>query len=440
MSADTFYGSDFGALEAFDPEIAGVLVSELDRLRGGLQLIASENMSQPRGPHRARLDAVQQVRRGLPGAPLLRRLLRGRQGRDARHRAVQGAVRRRPRQRPAALGRQRQPGGLRRVHAARRHDPRDEPAAWRPPHPRHQGVVLRQVVQRRPLRRRQATPRTSTTTEVERLAKEHRPKVILAGGSAIPRLIDFEFFRAHRRRGRRDLLGRRRPLHRPRRRQGDPQPGPARRRRHLHDPQGAARPALRRDRLQGGARRHARQGGLPDDAGRPADAHDRRQGGQLQGVRDARVRRTTPRQVVANAAGPRRVAGRAGHPARRPAAPTPTCRCTTSRASWSPGPTPRPAATPPGSSSTRTPSRSTRRSPTSPRGIRVGTPCVTTQGMGDDEMRTHRRAHRHGGHRGRRRPRARRLPRGPRGCHRPRDALPGLPSPLSPADPTRGRP
>jgi len=31
--------------------------------------------------------------------------------------------------------------------------------------------------------------------EVERLAKEHRPKVILAGGSAIPRLIDFEFFR-----------------------------------------------------------------------------------------------------------------------------------------------------------------------------------------------------------------------------------------------------
>ena len=31
--------------------------------------------------------------------------------------------------------------------------------------------------------------------QVEALAKEHRPKVILAGGSAIPRLIDFEFFR-----------------------------------------------------------------------------------------------------------------------------------------------------------------------------------------------------------------------------------------------------
>ncbi len=44
---DTFYGSDFGALEAFDPDIAGVLLSELDRLRGGLQLIASENFSSP---------------------------------------------------------------------------------------------------------------------------------------------------------------------------------------------------------------------------------------------------------------------------------------------------------------------------------------------------------------------------------------------------------
>src|ERR671913_1837897 len=44
---DTFYGSDFRALEAFDPDIAGVLVSELDRLRGGLQLIASENFSSP---------------------------------------------------------------------------------------------------------------------------------------------------------------------------------------------------------------------------------------------------------------------------------------------------------------------------------------------------------------------------------------------------------
>src|SRR5665811_1387212 len=48
MSIDqTFYGSDFGQLSNQDPEIAGVLLSELDRLRGGLQLIASENLTSP---------------------------------------------------------------------------------------------------------------------------------------------------------------------------------------------------------------------------------------------------------------------------------------------------------------------------------------------------------------------------------------------------------
>ncbi|MEO6998656.1 MAG: serine hydroxymethyltransferase, partial [Terracoccus sp.] len=43
----TFYGSDFGALNAFDPDIADVLLSELGRIRSGLQLIASENLSSP---------------------------------------------------------------------------------------------------------------------------------------------------------------------------------------------------------------------------------------------------------------------------------------------------------------------------------------------------------------------------------------------------------
>jgi glycine hydroxymethyltransferase len=43
----TFWGPDFAALESTDPEIAGVVLSELDRLRGGLQLIASENFTSP---------------------------------------------------------------------------------------------------------------------------------------------------------------------------------------------------------------------------------------------------------------------------------------------------------------------------------------------------------------------------------------------------------
>lgn len=42
-----FWGPDFTALSDEDPEIAGILLSELDRLRGGLQLIASENFTSP---------------------------------------------------------------------------------------------------------------------------------------------------------------------------------------------------------------------------------------------------------------------------------------------------------------------------------------------------------------------------------------------------------
>src|ERR671932_781287 len=44
---DTFWGPDWGALERTDPEIAAVVLAELERQRGGLQLIASENFTSP---------------------------------------------------------------------------------------------------------------------------------------------------------------------------------------------------------------------------------------------------------------------------------------------------------------------------------------------------------------------------------------------------------
>ncbi|MEJ3750922.1 serine hydroxymethyltransferase [Actinomycetes bacterium KLBMP 9797] len=44
---ETFWGPDFAALQAVDPEIAEVVLGELDRVRGGLQLIASENLTSP---------------------------------------------------------------------------------------------------------------------------------------------------------------------------------------------------------------------------------------------------------------------------------------------------------------------------------------------------------------------------------------------------------
>jgi glycine hydroxymethyltransferase len=42
-----FWGPDFAALQSEDPEIADVVLGELDRLRSGLQLIASENFTSP---------------------------------------------------------------------------------------------------------------------------------------------------------------------------------------------------------------------------------------------------------------------------------------------------------------------------------------------------------------------------------------------------------
>jgi len=47
MSNETFFGPDFDALQAQDPDIASVLLSELDRQRKNLQLIASENFTSP---------------------------------------------------------------------------------------------------------------------------------------------------------------------------------------------------------------------------------------------------------------------------------------------------------------------------------------------------------------------------------------------------------
>jgi glycine hydroxymethyltransferase len=44
---DTFWGPDFASLERADPEIAHVVLAELERERAGLQLIASENFTSP---------------------------------------------------------------------------------------------------------------------------------------------------------------------------------------------------------------------------------------------------------------------------------------------------------------------------------------------------------------------------------------------------------
>ena len=45
MTSTPYWGPDFARLQSEDPEIASVVLDELERLRGGLQLIASENFT-----------------------------------------------------------------------------------------------------------------------------------------------------------------------------------------------------------------------------------------------------------------------------------------------------------------------------------------------------------------------------------------------------------
>ncbi len=127
--------------------------------------------------------------------------------------------------------------------------------------------------------------------EVERLANEHKPKVIVAGWSAYPRHLDFAAFREIA-----DSVGAKLMVdmahfaglvaageH--------PNPVPHAARHHDDDPQDPLRAAQRDDPLRRGAGQGHRPLGLPRTAGRAADAHRRRQGG---GAGD-RLQRAVPR-------------------------------------------------------------------------------------------------------------------------------------------------
>jgi len=191
---DTFYGSDFGALQSFDRDIAGVLLSELERIRGGLQLIASENMSSPAVLTSLGSTLSNKYAEGYPG----RRYYGGcsevdkaeniaiercKALFDADHANVQPHTGASANQ--AVYGAFMQPGdtflgmalpmGGHLTHGAKV----SVSGKWF--NAVHYGV--------------NRETEDIDYDQVADLAREHRPKVIVAGGSAIPRLIDFEFFR-----------------------------------------------------------------------------------------------------------------------------------------------------------------------------------------------------------------------------------------------------
>ena len=195
MADDTFYGSDFGALKSFDPDIAGVLLSELDRIRGGLQLIASENISSPSVLTALGSTLSNKYAEGYPG----RRYYGGCAEVDKaeqiaidRAKALFGADHANVQPHSGASANQAVYGAFM--------APGDTILAMALPMGGHLTHGTKVSFSGKWFNAVHYGVDKETEDidydQVEALAKEHRPKVICAGGSAIPRLIDFERFRA----------------------------------------------------------------------------------------------------------------------------------------------------------------------------------------------------------------------------------------------------
>jgi glycine hydroxymethyltransferase len=192
--SDTFWGPDFDALSEQDPEIAGVLLSELDRLRSGLQLIASENFTSPAVLAALGSTLSNKYAEGYPG----RRYYGGCSEVDkaeeigiARAKELFGAEHANLQPHSgasaniAAYGAFCQPG--------------DTVLAMSLPHGGHLTHGAKVSFSGKWFNAVHYGVNAQTEDidydQVRDLAREHRPKMIICGGSAIPRLIDFAAFR-----------------------------------------------------------------------------------------------------------------------------------------------------------------------------------------------------------------------------------------------------
>jgi glycine hydroxymethyltransferase len=191
--SDTFWGPDFDALAEQDPDIAGVLLSELDRLRSGLQLIASENFTSPAVLAALGSTLSNKYAEGYPG----RRYYGGCSEVDkaeeigiARAKELFGAEHANLQPHSgasaniAAYGAFCQPG--------------DTVLAMSLPHGGHLTHGAKVSFSGKWFNAVHYGVNAKTEDidydQVRDLAREHRPKII-CGGSAIPRLIDFAAFR-----------------------------------------------------------------------------------------------------------------------------------------------------------------------------------------------------------------------------------------------------
>ncbi len=191
----TFWGPDFAALQAQDPEIAAVVTGELDRLRTGLQLIASENFTSPAVLSALGSTLSNKYAEGYPG----RRYYGGCQEVDkaeeigiARAKELFGAEH-------ANL--QPHSGANANLAAyAAFCAPGDTVLAMSLPHGGHLTHGSKVNFSGKWFRTVSYGVRSDTELidhdEVRDLAREHRPKMIICGATAYPRLIDFPTFRS----------------------------------------------------------------------------------------------------------------------------------------------------------------------------------------------------------------------------------------------------
>ena len=195
-SAKTVADSLFSAsLADTDPEIADAIGKELGRQRDEIELIASENIVS-----RAVLEAQGSVltnkyAEGLPG----KRYYGGCQYVDV---AENLAIDRVKKLFGAGFANVQPHSGASANAAAfmALMQPGDtflgpEPCRRRSSHPRLAGQLFRQVVQAGALRRAPRRPSHRYGRGRASSPQEHRPKVIVAGGSAYPRILDFRKFR-----------------------------------------------------------------------------------------------------------------------------------------------------------------------------------------------------------------------------------------------------
>jgi glycine hydroxymethyltransferase len=190
----TFWGPDFNALQQADPEIAGVVLDELTRLRGGLQLIASENFTSPAVLAALGSTLSNKYAEGYPG----KRYYGGCEVVDVAE----------------ELGIQRAKDLFGAEHAnLQPHSgasaniavygafmsPGDTVLAMSLPHGGHLTHGTKVSFSGKWFNAVHYGVAQGTEDidydQMRELAREHKPKMIIAGGSAIPRLIDFKAFR-----------------------------------------------------------------------------------------------------------------------------------------------------------------------------------------------------------------------------------------------------